>query len=1119
MDLRPMEIWVRTLLFCFCLFPNPQSTPRTKSLSSHAMPFRSTDLPTPPSEINAVIQQLENRHQVVQEINRRNNNATLPVKYPHTGDVYHCCAGDKCGMPTEIIGLRKGAGRTRPMYWCGICSGYLHGAVCGSLVNEETHEMKCNNCSTLSYDNTTTTTSNDNPPSTPSPKKRKTQPSPSQCDDLWLPTPESSPDSSTSSARGSDVSHSDVPHSDVPQGTPPRILNFVTQQSNVDTQDLTNISTTQDNTSPLSITTQNSPSTENSNSQDSTATPPLEPTTNTTTIDSTGNATGNTSDNTPNTGNTPDNTSNTSPDDLSDDLYQQMKQRTKLDRQGLSRGGTTKEYESKYADYVSFCSVIYNETSTDPSKIITVQRVYEWLFYHAHRPLESNTKGSQPGPFSQRPPKKFSKEKYDKVVAEALKPGGHLEYHVDRLKSLDVWFSAVLDKAEDPILITALKNDKNICRLKQNQRPKKRKAQILEHQETFVDEHIMFDMESITGKLEKYFWDHNKRSKSYGKISSSFRNRFCMLDSLQTLVRGEALFSSRLCDQYVIEHKAPDEPEPYFLMFQSLHFGKCNSAEKGITLTKKALRHKNPERCAHGAKAFYLWTRFEATKEEFDFTNNDWFDILDVVAVGNNAKEFDNKKQMSTNEYYKQLTAAYEFIGVHLRKVCHIGRYGGTCILELGEVDPEFKRLLGQWALDVMETHYSHKLPFQAIRVAAGFRKEQGSYYVPRSKIPPPQSLVDRVFPNITKHRPYLDSIMRDSPHMREKCHSAIRFVKSMEYFAKVILQDAAWFITHGRGDHFIFQNSLFKNLEFQNYVREFSEQLHHLELPENDPTHNKVEKVLPDLHNMWAVSVSQINSVSSNQYKTLCLQRKMMEDSQQVIKTIDKLARDNSAQHGENRKLIKKTFRDLGKGMINVGGGILQVGGGIVKVGASIANSVNDNNEQQQGSDPSSLQSDEEDGGTPDKHVTEHSTMVTPSPNSQSLPTILTRHTCPSRFPPPDKEYASLRKMRDHWLGSPESPYTGCHGLRTICDQRLYRNVVKEAKRQKNLQRLRQVNRAIDDYEKNLQNSEDGFPDWEEFFFELCKTKAKRFSGTVSLALAAEAANQFLKGRKNSEK
>ena len=121
----------------------------------------------------------------------------------------------------------------------------------------------------------------------------------------------------------------------------------------------------------------------------------------------------------------------------------------------------------------------------------------------------------------------------------------------------------------------------------------------------------------------------------------------------------------------------------------------------------------------------------------------------------------------------------------------------GTAILELEEVSPHFIKLLGLWDQSVFERVYACKIPFEALRVAAGFKKEKGSYYIPRAHLKPPQALIDKVFPNLTRAKKKLDA-MPDCDLKRY----ATRFCKTMDYFATVLIQDSCYFMTHGRANH-----------------------------------------------------------------------------------------------------------------------------------------------------------------------------------------------------------------------------------------------------------------------------------------------------------------------------
>lgn len=226
-----------------------------------------------------------------------------------------------------------------------------------------------------------------------------------------------------------------------------------------------------------------------------------------------------------------------------------------------------------------------------------------------------------------------------------------------------------------------------------------------------------------------------------------------MLDTVQALVRGESMWSINLSDYYLIRYHATQEPQEYTMLLSTIYVGKTNGENKGKALSRKSFRHKDPVKCGHGALALYLYARFLCHEEEFDLTNNkQWFNIKCCVAH-DQSRTYQNEVPITYQTFYTAMKDAYKDIGENPRHVVHFGRSEGPSLLELEEVEPNFIKLLGNWDLKVFEQHYSARMPFQAMRVAAGFKKEKGSYYLPRATMVPSQSLILKVFPSLTRAR------------------------------------------------------------------------------------------------------------------------------------------------------------------------------------------------------------------------------------------------------------------------------------------------------------------------------------------------------------------------------
>jgi len=211
----------------------------------------------------------------------------------------------------------------------------------------------------------------------------------------------------------------------------------------------------------------------------------------------------------------------------------------------------------------------------------------------------------------------------------------------------------------------------------------------------------------------------------------------------------------------------------------------------------------------------------------------------------------DDKKEMGKSTFYSVMRKAMKAIKCVCSHVRHFGRCAGPAILELMEVDRDLIRQLGNWLQGVYDRHYSCKIGWEALRVAAGFERKKGMYYVPHSRVKPPQELKDMVFPNVSKA---CDAFHMMPDDFQMKSTTAQEFIKVMDYLAEVFLQDSCVFIDDPvRGQHKIFELPIFKEELFQSFLLKFCQDMIGLTDPTNDPTIDRVKKAAPVIGNHLA--------------------------------------------------------------------------------------------------------------------------------------------------------------------------------------------------------------------------------------------------------------------------
>lgn len=91
---------------------------------------------------------------------------------------------------------------------------------------------------------------------------------------------------------------------------------------------------------------------------------------------------------------------------------------------------------------------------------------------------------------------------------------------------------------------------------------------------------------------------------------------------------------------------------------------------------------------------------------------------------------------------------AYKGTGVFTRKKTHAGRSNGARAAELRGVSESEIRRAGHWNTDAMTNCYLTNVPREFAKAMAGFDlRTPGNYYIPRARVPVPESLERVVWP------------------------------------------------------------------------------------------------------------------------------------------------------------------------------------------------------------------------------------------------------------------------------------------------------------------------------------------------------------------------------------
>lgn len=713
-----------------------------------------------------------------------------------------------------------------------------------------------------------------------------------------------------------------------------------------------------------------------------------------------------------------------------------LRQLAKSGAQQFGPKSTAYDYDRLFVEYKQYAEGIHG------SPTVTVARVFEFLTFQAHRPLRNeplnlplNVEGEQ---FQPQPKRRRTKYVFSTVdfhaVMEPLKSRSPSDTELptaNRLNTLDKHWAAILANAPDN-LKAKLRDHQGIRDLRKYVVARKKTADSLSFKEKTNPQIEKFEYYEMAKKAERYFWD-KRTGTTIAWFCASLRNRYHLLTTIQTLVRHESVLKCKLSDFQFVRYKARDEIDDYCLLFRNINVAKnlksdADSGQRDV-IQAKSLRHKDPEMCEQGALALYLYARSLTFDEDFDLLCNDnWFLIHTSVAMSRlHASQKDPRMTpMSSKPYYDSLNAAFLH---HLYKpshICHFGRAVGPVLLEFEEVLPQYIKELGNWELGVFERHYSSKMAWEAMRVAAGFRKEKGHYYVPRAHVKPSAALKQKVFPNVGRARLFFEL---QPTEKQVEMKTAKQFLSCMDYLAEVLLQDACCFLTTDRCAHPIYATDLFHCEEFRAFFVQFQQEYAALTLPESDPTFDRLKQCAPDiglhLHAVHSHCVNQ--STTTNELRTMTTE--LRHEMRQGFRDVSSQLR---GYHSQWQAALEAAYVSL---------------------------RTNDQLVPQQ------MEQTTQDTSPPRSPTPTRAGNYThpPPPTMQQQNNANERATegASARYPPIPERYISLQTMYDDWHGLPPSAFVPCGGIKQIDADKTFRKSLSQSSK-KVLQRLSYINRFI---------------------------------------------------------
>lgn len=227
---------------------------------------------------------------------------------------------------------------------------------------------------------------------------------------------------------------------------------------------------------------------------------------------------------------------------------------------------------------------------------------------------------------------------------------------------------------------------------------------------------------------------------------------------------------------------------------------------------------------------------------------------------------------------------------------------------------------LGNWDRDTQDARYSGHCPLSALRVMAGFGKND-VYFLPRGRARPSERLCSMVWTWIDYALAYFNSGGNENA-------TAVRFLEWMNVLRSILLQDAAEMMIRNenaeidpdnnerRNFHTLFKEPVFVCDEFVTFVDEMRVVL----LEGIDPNDSTIEKAMPGVNRKFEDVIQQLHAI----YRTGDDRDKKLDAIITRLGAQDEflllLRQELHAEREENQTAITAIF-DHGKEVFAAGG------------------------------------------------------------------------------------------------------------------------------------------------------------------------------------------------------
>jgi len=238
------------------------------------------------------------------------------------------------------------------------------------------------------------------------------------------------------------------------------------------------------------------------------------------------------------------------------------------------------------------------------------------------------------------------------------------------------------------------------------------------------------------------------------------------------------------------------------------------------------LRHSSVISCPFGTLALYFFYRFHIQGDPWpDFSEaSHWYDLYVLPHGIRSDRPMTYAKQ---HQAIKAAQAAQVAFWLAITTKTQVGRKSGASLAEnMGASEASVDKN-GHWQVRSRGGAYTNNVvPWECVRVLAGFSPEPKQYYLPRTLLDPPTSLRKLIFPSIETSQQQITASLTSGSRKTEIAGRS--FLNLVDHMRTVILQDAAVLIAEHEqyASHSVFRHYIFSSEEFMTFAAELTRKI-----------------------------------------------------------------------------------------------------------------------------------------------------------------------------------------------------------------------------------------------------------------------------------------------------